>query len=85
MQESGFNFIIDLHRNKKLWKRNENWKWEQQFEILPSKENEEEINKQRLPKLEDCHFQITKSRRADYKDDHYILIGKGHYLENINN
>lgn len=81
MKESAFNFIIDLHRNKKLWRRNNDWKWEQQFDLLPSEENNGEIDQHKLGKHEDCYFQITNSKRPDYKDDHYILIGKGFYKD----
>jgi hypothetical protein len=28
MTENGFNYIIDQHRNKKIWHRNDNWEWE---------------------------------------------------------
>jgi uncharacterized membrane protein len=32
--ESGFNYLIDQHRNKSLWFRNENWDWKFKSEIF---------------------------------------------------
>lgn len=81
MKESAFKFIINLHRNSQIWQRNNNWEWELKTDLLPKGEDLEEIEKQRLGKTEDCNFIITESKRPSYKDDHYILIGKGYYNE----
>lgn len=78
--ENGFHFLIDQHRNKNIWERDENWKWKLINENLPVDESKDEIEKARLPRVEDkCEFQITPSKRPDHKDDKYILIGKGYY------
>ncbi len=78
--ENGFHFLIDQHRNKNIWERDENWKWKLINENLPGNESKDEIEKARLPRVEDkCEFQITPSKRPNYKDDKYILIGKGYY------
>lgn len=78
--ENGFHFLIDQHRNKNIWERDENWKWKLINENLPVNESKNEIEKARLPCVEDkCEFQITPSKRPNYKDDKYILIGKGYY------
>jgi N-acetyl sugar amidotransferase len=85
MLESGFNFIIDLHRNKKIWRRNEDWQWEQHFGLLPLNRDERGIDKFSSPKLDDCSFQITQNKRPNYDDIRYILIGKGYYPETVDN
>jgi N-acetyl sugar amidotransferase len=78
---SAFNFIIDIHRNRKIWRRNDEWKWEQVLSLLPSNENSIDIDRNRLPKTENCQFHVTENKRPEYRDDHYILIGKGYYQE----
>jgi N-acetyl sugar amidotransferase len=82
MKESAFNFIIDLQRNPEIWQRDNEWNWKMKKDWLPANEDKEELNQFRLQKEGDCEFLITKNKRPGYKDDHYILIGKGHY-ENI--
>lgn len=78
--ENGFHFLIDQHRNKNIWERDEDWKWKLINENLPVNESKDEIEKARLSRMEDkCEFQITPSKRPNYKDDNYILIGKGYY------
>lgn len=78
--ENSFRFLIDQHRNKNIWKRDENWNWELIDNNLPGNEPKDKIDKARLTLVEDkCEFQITPNKRPDYKDDNYILIGKGYY------
>lgn len=78
--ENSFRFLIDQHRNKNIWKRDENWNWELTDDNLPGNEPKDEIDKARLTLVEDkCEFQITLNKRPNYKDDNYILIGKGYY------
>lgn len=73
--ENAFYFLSDLHRNKLIWKRNDKWEWE----------NNHILNKQSLISNENIEcskkleFLITPNKRSEYKDDKYILIGKGHY------
>ncbi|AKQ44795.1 LPS biosynthesis protein [Rufibacter radiotolerans] len=78
MKESGFNFIIDLHRSPDIWGRNNKWEWELKTDLLPEKESAEDIDPYRLEKVDSCDFIIT-DHEAAYKEDHYILIGKGYY------
>ncbi len=78
--DNSFQFIMDQHRNKKIWERDENWKWRLINENLPVNESKDEIEKARLPRVEDkCEFEITPNKRPNYKDDKYILVGKGYY------
>lgn len=79
MTENGFNFIIDQHRNKKLWKRNNNWEWELIESLVPDNQNISLIEKGALVQKEKfSDFTITDSTHRNYIDDHYILIGKGY-------
>lgn len=77
MTENGFNFILDQHRNKKLWRRNEDWKWELISNTIP--EDIEACNLKEKEMNESYYFSFTKTKRENYIDDKYILIGKGFY------
>jgi N-acetyl sugar amidotransferase len=78
--KSAFEFLIDHHRNKTLWHRDEDWVWrnsQNAFEdVLPDANL---LEKSRLAKTDSCVFQLPPGKRPDYKDDHYILVGKGYY------
>jgi hypothetical protein len=67
--------LIDQHRNKKFWRRNENWDWEFKCDSFLS----HELNKlNRLKLIEEfSDFVITTSYYSTDKKDNYILIGKG--------
>lgn len=79
MTENGFNFIIDQHRNRKLWNRNSNWEWELIENLVPDNQNISLIEKCTLVQKEKfSDFIITDSTNRNYIDDHYILIGKGY-------
>jgi N-acetyl sugar amidotransferase len=77
--KNSFYYIIDQHRNKNFWQRDEDWNWvfNDLFngeEILSS-----EIEKNRLKLVETfTPFQITPSKTSTDKTDVYILIGRGH-------
>lgn len=79
INEDAFQFIIDQHRSNKIWKRDIlTWRWE----LIDSIENhlkDFEIDKFRLEKNDDCNFRITNTKRPNYVDDKYVLIGKGIY------
>ena len=76
MTENAFHFIIDQHRDKTLWKRNEKWEWEFQIRDNPYLksinfiENSDEKNN-------NGSFKLTIPKKSTDKKDEYILIGKG--------
>lgn len=77
MTENSFHFLIDQHRNKNIWKRNENWEWELKVDLTPKAEDLQ-INRVKLPINEAWkEFEITKSKPSSDSKDSYILIGKG--------
>lgn len=79
MSENSFRYITDQHRNKKLWKRDEHWNWQLKEQVIPEALETEAIRKARLPLVEDhCEFQLTPLKKPTYREDHYILIGKGY-------
>jgi N-acetyl sugar amidotransferase len=76
MTENAFHYIIDQHRDKTLWKRNEKWEWEFQIQDNPYLksinfiENSDENNI-------NGSFKLTIPKKSTDKKDEYILIGKG--------
>jgi N-acetyl sugar amidotransferase len=76
MTENSFHYIIDQHRNKKIWFRNEKWQWE--MKNMPNYFNEF-TEKSRLEKVNDFSVVKSISKRPEYIENKYILIGKGYY------
>jgi N-acetyl sugar amidotransferase len=78
--ENSFHYLIDQHRNKQIWKKNEYWEWQNLMdgnEILNI--NKEQINKNRLTLLNSSQdFIITETKSSSDKKDNYILIGRGY-------
>ncbi|MGI8892279.1 MAG: N-acetyl sugar amidotransferase [Bacteroidia bacterium] len=81
MTLNSFNYILDQHRNKDVWKRNENWDWELKNDFL--KEIEEAGDKNAaLSSLEEfTSFQLTGKGLSSDMEGKYILIGKGYFKE----
>ncbi len=78
MTQNSFHFIIDQHRGKRIWKRNDNWDWEKKISMLSAGTSESEIENARLPLIEqECEFKVTALKKPYYKEDKYIIIGKG--------
>jgi len=76
MTENSFHYIIDQHRNKHIWTRNDSWQWEIKNKIDFLNSN---IEKSRLEKTNQLSFIMISSKRENYDDNKYILIGKGYY------
>ncbi|GBF41327.1 LPS biosynthesis protein [Leptospira ellinghausenii] len=82
MTKNGFKFMLDQHRNPKIWFRNENWEWELKNPDPFQNENgrKSEVDQVRLDLVEnECKFRYTPNKRPDFQDQNYILIGKGYY------
>lgn len=76
LNENGFHYIIDQHRNPRFWKRNDIWEWEPKENVFPANNNSEEVENARLPLNEnDVEFAVTNDDEIKNK---YILIGKGY-------
>lgn len=77
IDKSALQFLIEPHRSNSIWERDyKTWDWILKDNII-NHLHDEGIDSVRLPKLESCDFQLTKSKRPNYIDDKYILIGKG--------
>jgi len=78
--ENSFHYLIDQHRNKTIWQRNDNWDWEFIETPFPSDDQENEaIKAAALPLTEPfTSFQLTAEKSSSDKKNEYILIGKGY-------
>ena len=68
IDEKSLQYVLDMHRNKDIWKIDDNRNW-----ILKNKSNTNSKNKS----VKDFSFKINSSFSRDF-DDGYITIGKGH-------
>jgi hypothetical protein len=78
MTENSFHYIVDQHRSKNIWFRNDDWKWERKS-VLDYFQNEKNIEACRLEKSMNFTTIKSEDKRIEYLDDKYILIGKGYY------
>lgn len=75
--ENSFHYILDQHRNPLYWKRDENWQWAYTPPVTEA--DPVMVERNRLQKIKDYHAAVTDTKRKDYMDNKYILIGKGYY------
>ena len=78
MTENGFNYIIDQHRNKAVWKRNESWEWQGIESNFNLNLTSSMIDESRL-EITDTNkvFILTMDKKSSDHKDKYILVGKG--------
>ena len=76
--ENSFHYLIDQHRNKNLWRRDENWNWVLNDILSPEENNIDAVDNSRLKEYEKFNpFLQTSVKNSTDNDDDYILIGKG--------
>ena len=73
--ENSFLYLIDQHRNKDIWKRNDNWEWYRTTDDVTITENDHSASLSIIDNFTD--FQITQPKASSDKTGEYILIGKG--------
>ena len=73
--ESGFNYLIDQHRNKFLWFRDDNWEWQFKTVIFDNMNLNEKDDFSQLELYSD--FKLTEIHKTTDSEIKYILIGKG--------
>jgi hypothetical protein len=77
--ENSFHYLLDQHRNKKFWHRNESWEWELKSELNYANLKDMELEDAILPKLKNFEsFILTPTKNSSDKKNQYILIGKGY-------
>jgi hypothetical protein len=75
MTHSGFRYLIDQHRSKKVWGRNDQWEWELKQDIIEGLRNSGDEAFE-LPQID--RFTPFQSDREQDPSRKYILIGKGY-------
>lgn len=78
--KNGFHFLMDQHRNKKVWMRDEKFEWKMKFNSLASHSDKVQIEDASLLASPNKLFKFveTANARPGYKDNRYIIIGKGY-------
>lgn len=77
MTERGFRYVMDQHRSPTAWERDTEWNW-QRISILSRDTIDDTFDGVALQKLAGCEFTPTASRKPGYREDKYVLIGKGY-------
>jgi hypothetical protein len=77
MSERDFYNNIESHRNKDIWYKNGNDGWKLKDSVA-SHRYDENVEKVKLDKKEECNFLLTPSRERESKDEEYILLAKGY-------
>ena len=81
MTENAFHFVIDQHRNKQVWHRDDNWEWQLNESFYPEDMSDQDIEKSRLVLTESfTEFKLTPVKQSSDKKGTYILIGKGYNI-----
>ncbi|NQV77482.1 MAG: N-acetyl sugar amidotransferase [Lutibacter sp.] len=76
VKESGFNYLIDQHRNKFLWFRDDNWEWKFKSDIFDNLESNKNESLPRLKSYSD--FKLNNMEKVTDSKNKYILIGRGY-------
>ena len=75
--ENAFHFVIDQHRNHKIWRRNEKWEWEMKFDPIQSLMRKSDANTAiELKEFQGGFLRTAKGDSTDNKSIN-ILIGRG--------
>lgn len=75
--ENSFFYIINQHRNKKIWKLNNSWKWELKDDYLRIMEEHNDSNACLRLKEDFTNFILTEKKTSSDNSTSYILIGRG--------
>ena len=76
MTKNGFEFILEIHRNKKIWEKNledKKYKYSDMWKKLNELKTKENLQKPLIK------FRVNKSKPICDNEDGFILIGKGQY------
>lgn len=77
IDEAALQFVLDQHRHPSIWERDiQTWEWHL-LDSISNHRNDANIDLVRLAKKDTCDFLLTPSRRSEYVDNKYVLIGKG--------
>jgi hypothetical protein len=77
MTEAGFNYLINQHRDTRVWIENDDGTWLLKDSCTRHRDDDG-VDAVRLAKVEKCHFEVTPPKIKDPQKDAYTLIGRGH-------
>ena len=75
--KNAFNFVIDQHRNKEIWERNDSWDWVLKEDFLNKSYISDQYEKESNIPIKVKGFFETKQKISSDKENSYILVGKG--------
>ena len=78
--ENSFHFLMDQHRNKNIWYRNDNWDWQikSDSQIYNHKQDEYSNKMSSLELVETwSEFIINGPKKSTDRSNSYILVGRG--------
>ena len=75
--KNAFNFVIDQHRNKEIWIRNDNWDWILKEDFLNKSYISDKYEKESNNPIKVKGFFETKKKISSDNENSYILVGKG--------
>ena len=75
--ENAFHYIVDQHRNPRVWRRDENWDWNVRQNFLQNAAISENSIQVPIQAKDHSEFYVTNSGSSTDRNDKYILIGKG--------
>jgi hypothetical protein len=79
ISENSFHYIINQHRNKEIWKLNDNFEWEFKDDFIENiiRFGDEKVA---LSLIQDnMKFTLTKTYKGTDKVGDYILVGRGYH------
>ncbi len=77
MTENAFWYIVDQHRNKNIWTRDDEWNWKLSFDIFNDLHISGNPAHYLTLKEKFTDFDLTGEKESSDAKDKYILIGKG--------
>lgn len=76
--QNSFMYILDQHRNKAIWERDDNWEWKIKKVSYHLFESNKNLTPLSLDKnISSIEFLLTSSKISTDSKDSYIIIGKG--------
>jgi len=77
MTEKGFYYLVNQHRDQKIWKEKEGNQWELRDSVT-NHSDDAGAKEVALDKVENCIFQLTHLKKDQPEEKRYTLIGRGY-------
>lgn len=77
MTENAFHYIVDQHRNERIWERDENWNWKMRSDAYQTSLNSRDRRQALDLVIPYSEFELAGPGISSDPSDRYVLIGKG--------